>query len=182
MSDYFKRNQKKVKILDSLSKLSNKRENTLRKIVLGKKLCLEIGEKRKGKSKEKSPWKKLRRRRWDKRSRRNNKFHRDASTCIPIAKTSALKKKHSSRHQPISGYRNIERPRGMQTPRFFMALFQHTPDQRGFSPVQREASRILPARHLESNIYYRHFFPPPSAISSMRLLTRSNLWQAKIFG
>ena len=40
--------------------------------------------------------------------------------------------------RPISGYRNIERPRGrfgMQTLRFFMALFQRGRVQRGFSPV-----------------------------------------------
>lgn len=118
----------------------------------------------------------------DKRSRRNNKFHRDASACIPIAKTSARRR---NTPRGINRYQDIGISSGhavCKPPRFFMALFQHTPDQRGFSPVQREASRILPARHLESNIYYRHFFPSSSAISSMRFLTRSNFWQAKILG
>lgn len=167
------------------SKLSNKCESTLCKIVLENKLCLEIGEKRKGKSKEKSPLRKSceddgR----DKRSvgRRNNKFHRDASACIPIVKTSARRR---NTPRGINRYQDIGISSGhaaCKPLRFFMALFQHTPDQRGFSPVQREASRILPARHLESNIYYRHFFLLPSAISSMRFLTRFNLWQAKILG
>lgn len=108
---------------------------------------------------EKSPLEKVGDDGWDKRSRRNNKFHRDASACIPIAKTSARRR---NTPRGINRYQDIGISSGhAQTPQFFMALFQHTPDRRGFSPVQREASRILPARHLESNIYYRHFFPPP---------------------
>lgn len=81
--------------------------------------------------------------------------------------------------RPISEYRNIERPRrdlawrlGAQTPRFFVALFQHAPRSTRFPSgsgakggLQDIACSTFPIQYLLSPLF-------SSAIPTMLLLTR----------